>query len=85
VYAWLWRKLPGPTPVRVLEALLLALVVVALLFTVVFPWLEPRLPFNDVTVDETPAATAPATPGPSVPATPSLAPHAPGTPSPSAS
>jgi hypothetical protein len=59
VYAWLWRKLPGPTPVKVLEALALAAVTVALLFTVVFPWIEPRLPFNDVTVDE--GTTAPVT------------------------
>jgi len=66
VYAWLWRKLPGPTPVKVLEALALAAVTVALLFTVVFPWIEPRLPFNDVTVDE--GTTAPvATPGASAP------------------
>lgn len=59
MYAWLWRKLPGPTPVKVLESLALAVVTVALLFTVVFPWFEPRLPFNDVTVDE--ATTAPVT------------------------
>lgn len=26
--------------------------ITALLFIVVFPWLEPRLPFTDVTVDE---------------------------------
>ena len=60
MYAWLWRKLPGSTPVKVLEALVLGVAVVLLLFMVVFPWLEPRLPFNDVTVDETPVATAPA-------------------------
>ena len=53
MYAWLWRKLPGPTPVKAVEALVLAMVVVLLLFTFVFPWLEPRLPFNEVTVDET--------------------------------
>jgi hypothetical protein len=64
VYAWLWRKLPGPTPVKVLEALALFTATVALLFTVVFPWVEPRLPFNDVTVDD--GTTAPATsPSPS--------------------
>jgi hypothetical protein len=45
--------------VKVLEALALAAVTVALLFTVVFPWIEPRLPFNDVTVDE--GTTAPVT------------------------
>lgn len=53
MYAWLWRKLPGPTPVKLLETLALLLATVALLFTVVFPWVEPRLPFNDVTVDDT--------------------------------
>jgi hypothetical protein len=50
VYAWLWRHLPGPRRLRVLWCLLLAGVVVALLFLVVFPWAEPRLPFNQVTV-----------------------------------
>ena len=29
--------------------------VVALLFTVVFPWVEPRLPFSNVTVDDSAA------------------------------
>jgi len=62
VYAWMWRKLPGPWPVKLLEALVAFVAVVALLFTVVFPWLEPRLPFNDVTVDDRPSATAPANP-----------------------
>jgi len=60
MYSWLWSKLPGSTPVKILEALGLFLAVVALLFSVVFPWLEPRMPFNDVTVD-TPAS-APSTP-----------------------
>ncbi len=49
MYAWIWRQLPGPTAVRVLEALLLVAAVVALLLFVVFPWIEPQLPFNDVT------------------------------------
>jgi hypothetical protein len=64
LYAWIWRHLPGPTAVKVVEALVLLAAVVLLLFTVVFPWLEPRLPFNDVTVDETPSTStsAPATP-----------------------
>jgi hypothetical protein len=49
VYAWIWRKLPGPFAVKLVEALLLLAAVLALLFLVVFPWAEPRLPFNDVT------------------------------------
>ena len=32
-------------------ALVLVLAVVALLLFVVFPYIKPRLPFNDVTVD----------------------------------
>jgi len=35
------------------------------LFFVVFPWIEPRLPFNHVTVTPGGSPTAPATPGPS--------------------
>ncbi len=51
MYAWIWRHLPGPTPVRLLCATLLVLLVVAVLFTVVFPWAERWLPFLNVTVD----------------------------------
>jgi hypothetical protein len=57
MYGWLWRHLPGPTPVRIVIALLLFVAVVAVLFLWVFPWVEPRLPFTDVTVDESAAAT----------------------------
>jgi hypothetical protein len=46
MYVWIWRRLPGPTALRVLQALGLFLAVVALLFFVVFPWLEPYLPFD---------------------------------------
>jgi hypothetical protein len=51
LYSWIWRHLPGRTWSKALLALLLVLVVVALLLFVVFPWAEPHLPFNDVTVD----------------------------------
>ena len=56
MYGWLWRHLPGPTAVRVVIALLLFVALVAVLFLWVFPWVEPRLPFTDVTVDESAAA-----------------------------
>ncbi|MFB9906574.1 hypothetical protein [Allokutzneria oryzae] len=49
MYGWIWRHLPGPLPVRIIEALLLVSAVIALLLFVVFPWIEPRLPFNQVT------------------------------------
>ena len=51
MYGWIWRQLPGGTGSRTSLALLLVLAVVALLLFVVFPWVEPHLPFNDVTVD----------------------------------
>ena len=50
MYAWIWRRLPGGRASKVLISLLLVLAVCALLLFVVFPWVEPRLPFGDVTV-----------------------------------
>lgn len=51
MYGWIWRHLPGGSLGRPAVAVLLLLGVVALLVLVVFPWAEPRLPFQDVTVD----------------------------------
>jgi hypothetical protein len=51
MYSWIWRHLPGGTTSRALLSLLLVLGVTALLLFVVFPWIEPHLPFNAVTVD----------------------------------
>lgn len=59
MYGWIWRHLPGPTPVRLLIALVVIAGIVLLLFTVVFPWLEPLLPFTDVTVDDEGSVTVP--------------------------
>jgi hypothetical protein len=50
MYGWIWRHLPGGTANRALLSMALVLAVVALLVFVVFPWVEPRLPFNDVTM-----------------------------------
>ncbi len=52
IYGTLWRILPGRTAVKVIEAVLLFAVVVAVLFTWVFPLLAPLMPFNDTTVGE---------------------------------
>lgn len=49
MYGWIWRHLPGPLAVRITTAALLVLGVLALLMFVVFPWVEPLLPFNNVT------------------------------------
>ena len=51
MYSWIWRHLPGGTGSRALFSLVLVAAVVALLLFVVFPWVEPHLPFNAVTVD----------------------------------
>ena len=52
MYAWIWRHLPWPLAAQErCCALVLALAVVALLFTVVFPWAEPAA-VPDVTVDQ---------------------------------
>ena len=51
MYAWIWRHLPGGIGSKAVLALMLVLAVAALLLFVVFPWVEPQLPFNQVTVD----------------------------------
>lgn len=52
MYGWIWRHLPGPTAVKGIEALLLLVAAIAVLFLVVFPWAQRSIPFLDVTVDE---------------------------------
>jgi hypothetical protein len=51
MYAWIWRHLPGNTPVRITIAAVLVLGIVALLMFVIFPAIEPLLPFNEVTAE----------------------------------
>ncbi len=50
-YGWLWRILPGPAVVRALQLIVLAAVVIAVLFTWVFPAIAPLMPFNENTVE----------------------------------
>jgi hypothetical protein len=52
MYGWIWRHIPGPLAVRITIATVLVLGVVALLLFVIFPWLEPHLPFNNITTEE---------------------------------
>jgi hypothetical protein len=59
MYVWLWRHLPGPLVVRLLQALVLLAGVVVALFLWVFPWVEAQLPYNDVTVPGPSATTTP--------------------------
>lgn len=51
MYGWLWRALPGPAWLRVVELAVLAVAVVAACFLWVFPAIAPHLPFNEITVE----------------------------------
>ena len=50
MYPWIWHRLPGDRAGKTVSAVLLAALLVALLWFVIFPWLEPLLPFDDVTI-----------------------------------
>ncbi len=52
MYGWIWRHLPGPTPVRALVSVVLVLAVVVALFGWGFEHIAPYLPFNDGTVSQ---------------------------------
>lgn len=52
MYAWLFRRLPGPLWLRIVIAALVIAAVVAVLFTWVFPAIAPVMPFNGTTVGE---------------------------------
>jgi hypothetical protein len=47
LYGWVWRHLPGAAWVKALGMLLLFALTVFVLFQFVFPWAEPRLPFDN--------------------------------------
>lgn len=51
MYGWIWRHIPGPMAIRVVVAMALAVGVMALLMFVIFPSIEPLLPFNNVTAE----------------------------------
>ena len=46
----MWRKLPGPAPVKWLITLAILVGVFFLLMNVVFPWVSALMPYNDVAV-----------------------------------
>lgn len=56
MYVWIWRHLPGQWPVKALAALGLVAAIAALLWYVVFPWVEPKVQFDRNTVE--PGATS---------------------------
>jgi hypothetical protein len=40
MYSWLWRRLPGPWWLKLVPLTVLAVLVIAMLFGLVFPWLD---------------------------------------------
>jgi len=52
MYGWLWRHLPGPTPVRAVLAAALVAAVLVVCFQWVYPAVAPYMPFNETTVGE---------------------------------
>jgi hypothetical protein len=59
MYLWIWRRLPGGVPGKLVGSLVLLAAFVVVLFLVVFPFAGPKLPFNHVTIDTpTPTHTA---------------------------
>ena len=59
MYTWIWRHLPGGLPGKLAGSAVLLFGVVVFLFLVVFPWAEPRVPFNQVTVDTPSSSSSP--------------------------
>jgi hypothetical protein len=51
MYTWIWRHLPGTLPLKLAQTFLLVAAVAALLLFVVFPLVEPSMPFSRVTVN----------------------------------
>ena len=47
MYGWMWSRLPGPVPVRVLITFLFALLLIAVLFLWVFPVIDEMLLIDD--------------------------------------
>ena len=46
MYAWLWRRLPGVTWVKIVCAMVIFALLVFALFQYVFPAVEPYVPFS---------------------------------------
>lgn len=55
MYGLLWKVLPGPVPVKILQCLVLIALAVAALFLWVFPWVEQQWGIGEVTVSHTSA------------------------------
>ncbi|GAA3074283.1 MULTISPECIES: hypothetical protein [Nesterenkonia] len=52
MYAWIFRHLPGPLWLKIIQTLVLLAAVVLLLMEVVFPWVDQYSPLNDSTIQD---------------------------------
>jgi hypothetical protein len=52
VYGWIWQRLPGGRPGKLVGSTLLVAAAVLALWFVVFPAVDDKLPFNNVTVEQ---------------------------------
>jgi hypothetical protein len=57
MYTTLWKLLPGDRGTKALTALGLILATVALLWYVVFPWVEPKIQFDHSAVEGSTSST----------------------------
>jgi hypothetical protein len=48
LYSWIWRKLPGGLPGKLVGSVALSVGVMALLWFVVFPAVHPHMPWSNV-------------------------------------
>lgn len=62
MYAWIFRRLPGPLWLRIVIVVALLAAVVLLLMEVVFPWVDQFSPLNDSTIGEAAGAPDPEAP-----------------------
>lgn len=50
MYGWIWGRLPGPRPLKVIIVLVALAAIFFLLMEVVFPWVSALMPYSDVAV-----------------------------------
>lgn len=50
MYAWIWKHLPGPVPVRIAIVIAALVGLFFLLMDVIYPAVESALPFSGVSV-----------------------------------
>lgn len=67
MYGWIWRVLPGGLAGKLVGSAALLIGALALLFYVVFPRVEPLMPYENSGVTPSTGAAAPASPTPASP------------------